>query len=208
MEKEDKKRKYFEVFGDTINQLNFFKNFSYLLLIVVIFETIIMSRTINKMPLVIRVDALGNTEKFENIKSALNVSAPEVNNFTQHFLQYWTAHNFYTFEDDLAKSFNMMSENYKRKASDYLAVNQVADYITANQIKTKLIISEILILKDAKKHINLKVKGTNEVRSYQNPEFFREEIFEYELSLKKVERTADAPWGLLIDSWNKSYFKK
>ena len=102
----------------------------------------------------------------------------------------------------------MMTENYRRKASDYLAANQIIDYIKTNQIKTKLIISEILILKDAKGYINLQVKGTNEVRSYQNPEFYREEIFEYELSLKKVKRTDKTPWGLLVDSWNKSYFKR
>jgi hypothetical protein len=208
MSEKEKKRKYFEVFGDTINQLNFFKNSTYLLLIIVIFGTIILSRSINKMPLVIRVDALGNTETFKDVKSALNVSPAEVNNFTQYFLQYWTAYNFYTHEDDMARAFNMMTENYTRKGSDYLATNQIVDYIKANQIKTKLIIQEILILKDTKGYINLKVKGTNEIRSYQNPEYFREEIFEYELSFKKVKRSDEMPWGLLVDSWAKSYFKK
>lgn len=201
-------RTYWEVFGDTINQLNWFKNVSLMLAGAVIFLSLALAKSINKMPLVIRVDALGNTESFKNVQSANATSAVEVNNFTQYFLQYWTAGNYYTLDDDLLKAFKMMTEGYQRKASDYLSTHGTVDNIKQNQIKTKMVISQIDILKDSKDFVNLKVKGTSEMRSYQAADFYREEIFEYELSLKKVERTVDTPWGLQVDSWNPSYFKK
>lgn len=201
-------RKYWEVFGDTINQLNWFKNVSILMAGAVIFLSLLLVKSMNKMPLVIRVDALGNAEAFKNIQSANPVTAIEVNNFTQYFLQYWAAGNYYTFDDDLTKAFKMMTEDYKRKAGDYLSTHGTMDYIKQNQVKTKMVISEMIILKDTKDYVNLKVKGTNEVKSYQAPDFYKEEIFEYELSLKKTERTENTPWGLLVDAWNASYFKK
>lgn len=201
-------RAYWEVFGDTVNQLNWFKNLSILLAGAVIFLSILMVQSMKKMPLVIRVDALGNAEAFKNVQSANPVTKAEINNFTQYFLQYWTAGNYYTLDDDLRKAFNMMTENYKRKASDYMSTQGMLDHIKQNQIKTKMLISEILVLKDSKEFVNLKVKGTTEIKSYQAADFYKEEIFEYELSLKKVERTEETPWGLLVDSWNPSYFKK
>ena len=202
------KRTYHEVWGEMANQLNLFKHLTLLFAGAVIFLAILLTKSINKMPLVIRVDALGNAEAFKDVQSANPVSAAEVNNFTQYFLQYWIAGNFYTYEDDLTKAFKMMSEGYQRKASDYLSTHGTMDYIKTIQVKTKMTISEMLILKDTKDYVNLKVKGTNEVRSYQAADFYKEEIFECELSLKKVERTENTPWGLLVDAWNVSYFKK
>lgn len=201
-------RKYYEVWGEMANQLNLFKHLTLLFAAAVIFLSILLTKSINKMPLVIRVDALGNAESFKDVQSANPVTAAEVNNFTQYFLQYWIAGNFYTYEDDLTKAFKMMSEGYQRKASDYLSTHGTMDYIKTNQVKTKMTISEMLILKDTKDYVNLKVKGTNEVRSYQAADFYKEEIFECELSIKKVERSENTPWGLLVDAWNVSYFKK
>lgn len=202
------RRPYWEVFGNTINQLEWFKNLSIIMAGAVIFLSILLVKSINKMPLVIRVDSLGNAEAFKNVKSANAVTTAEINNFTQYFLQYWTAGNYYTYEDDFRHAFKMMTENYQRKAADYMSTHGQVDYIKQNQIKTKMTISEIIILKDSKDFVNLKVKGTNEIRSYQAPDFFKEEIFDYELSLGKVERSENTPWGLLVDSWSPSYFKK
>ena len=201
-------RKYYEIWGETANQLNWFKNLAFLMAGAVIFLVILLTKSINKMPLVIRVDTLGAAKAFSNVQSANPVTAAEVNNFTQYFLQYWTAGNYYTYEDDLTKAYKMMTENYQRKAGEYLSTHSTMDYIKQNQIKTKMTISEMFILKDSENYVNLKVKGTNEVKSYQAPDFYKEEIFEYELSLKKVERTENTPWGLLVDAWNASYFKK
>lgn len=206
--KESPKRVYWEVFGDTVNLLNWFKNLSMILGGAVIFLSILLVQSMNKVPLVIRVDALGNAEAFKNVQSANPVTTAEINNFTQYFLQFWTAGNYYTYEDDFMKAFKMMTENYQRKATDYMSTQDLINHIKQNQVKTKMTISEILVLKDSREFVNLKVKGTNEIKSYQAPDFFREEIFEYELSLKKVERTVNTPWGLLVDSWNPSYFKK
>ena len=205
--KETKERKYFEVFGDTLNQLNLFKTLTLFLAAAVIFQTVIIKTTVKKPPLVIRVDQLGNADAFKNVQSLQKITAPEIINFTQYFLQYFTAYDLYTYKDNLDKAFSMATENCRQKLNDYFAINRVLDDIKNNQLKTKLNIVSIVIVKDAPDYANLKVKGTREVTSYQNPEFSRDIIFEDELSLKKVERTEKTPWGLMVDAWSESLYK-
>jgi len=203
-----KPRKYFEVFGDAINQLNLFKTLTVGLLMLCIFLVIIVRKSINKMPLVIRVDLLGNAETAKYNKSILAVSPAEISNFTQYFTQYFSAHNFYTYDEDFTKAFKMMTEDCQRKLNDYLTIKNVMNNIKSNQEKTKLTITEIRTVKDSPEYVNLKVKGNREIRSYQNADFYREEIFEAELSIKKVDRSEKTPWGLLVDSWSESLYKQ
>jgi len=202
-----KNRKYFEVFGDTLNQLNVFKTITFFLLAVVIFQTIIIKSVLKKPPLVIRVDQLGNAEAIKDVKSLLKITPPEIFNFTQYFLHYFIENNFYTYDEDFTKAFLMMTQQCQQRANDYLSVNRITEGIKSNQTKTKLNITDIRIVKDSPEYINLKVKGTREVRSYQNSDFYKEIVFEDELSLKKVDRTDKTPWGLLVDAWNETLFK-
>lgn len=201
-------QKYFEIFGETINQLNFFKTVTVFLLMLCIFLTVIVRKSVNKLPLVIRVDSLGYAETSKYDKSILTVSPAEISNFTQYFTQYFSAHNFYTYDEDFTKAFLMMTEDCQRKLNDYLTIKNVINNIKSNQEKTKLTITEIRTVKDSSEYVNLKVKGNREIRSYQNADFYREEIFESELSIKKVERTEKTPWGLLVDSWSESLYKQ
>ena len=200
-------RKYFEVFGDTLNQLNIFKTITLFLLAVVIFQTIIIKTAQKKPPLVIRVDQLGNAEAFKDVKSLQKITPPEIFNFTQYFLHYFIENNFYTYDDDFTKAFLMMTQNCRQRMNDYLNVNKITDGIKDNQLKTKLNITDIRIVKDSPEYINIKVRGTREVKSYQNADFYKEIVFEDELSLKKVERTEKTPWGLMVDAWNESLYK-
>ncbi|MDD5688535.1 MAG: VirB8/TrbF family protein [Elusimicrobia bacterium] len=205
---EQKPSKYFEIFGDTINQLNFLKKCCFFLIMLAIFESIIIVKSINKLPLVLHVDSIGNAQVVKYDKSILAVSPIEVSNFTQYFIQYFSAYDFHAYDDNFTRAFKMMTEECQRKLNDYLTINNVVDNIKSNQLKTTLKISNITTINDSKDWIDLKVKGTREVRSYQNTDFNREEIFEAEMSIKKVKRTENTPWGLLVDAWSETLFKK
>jgi len=205
--KQEQTRKYFEVFGDTLNQTNIFKTIIFALLAVAVFQTIIIKTALKKPPLVIRVDQLGNAEAFNDVKSLQKITPPEVFNFTQYFLHYFVENNFYTYDDDFTKAFLMMTQNCQQRLNDYLNVNRVADGIKNNQLKTKLNITDIRIVKDSPDYINIKVRGTREVKSYQNADFYKEIVFEDDLSLKKVDRTERTPWGLMVDAWSEALYK-
>ena len=201
------KRKYFEVFGDTISMLSTFKTLTVFLVMLCIFQVILISKLIRKPPLVIRVDSLGNVNAYKDVPTDQSVSPIEVSNFTQYFLQYFMSNNLYTYDEDYKRAFKMMTLNCQTKLNDYLTINNIVENIKINQIKSKLNVSEIVTVKDSPEYVNLKIKGTNEVSSYSKPDYFREEIFEVEMSIKKVRRTFDIPWGLLVDSWTIQYYK-
>ena len=203
-----KKRKYFEVFGDSLNELTFLRKITLFLIMIVIFQTVIIVRSINKNPLVIRVDALGNANAYKDVDFTQTISPAEVSNFTQYFLQYFTAHNFYTYDEDFTRAFKMMTPNAQRKLNNELTKNQTVDKIKKFQLKTKLIISEINIEKDSPEYINLRVRGTRDIQSYENLDLYKEEIFEDKIVLKKITRSEKTPWGLLVDNFNEELFKK
>lgn len=203
-----KKRKYFEVFGDSLNELTFLRKITLFLIMVVIFQTIIIVKSINKKPLVIRVDSLGNANAYKDIESVQAVSPAEVSNFTQYFLQYFTAHNFYTYDEDFTRAFKMMAPNAQRKLNNELIKNKTVNKIKTAQLKTKLTISEINIEKDSPEYINLRVRGTRDIQSYENLDLYKEEIFEDKMVLKKIKRSEKTPWGLLVDNFSEELFKK
>lgn len=203
-----KERKYWEIWGDVINMSNFLKIALLFSIMLNIFLSIITKKSLNKSPLVIRVDSLGNASAFENIESDQYPSAIEISNFTQYFLQYFTSYNYYTYDEDFTRAFRMMTRPCQIKLNDYLTTAKIVDTIKNEQLKIKVIISEIVTVKDSPEFSNLKIKGVNEVRSYKNPEYYKEEIFEYELTINKVKRSEQTPWGLLVDSFGVSFFKR
>lgn len=207
-QKETPTRKYYEYFSDSLSSIQASRLREYTYWFVIIMLLVMLSRSLNKPPLVIRVDSLGNAQAFTNVPSLQNVTPAEIANFTQYFLQYFTAHNFYTYDDDFTRAFKMMTPAATQKLNDYLGVHEIVDTIKSNQFRTKLTITDITTIKDSAAYINLKVKGTREIRSYQNAAYYREEYFEDELSIKKVDRTEATPWGLLVDSWSEALYKK
>jgi type IV secretory pathway TrbF-like protein len=203
----ESERKYFEVFGDSLNQIEFFKTLTLLLAGLCFFLLLTLKTTFKKPPLVIRVDQLGETQALRNVKSQSAVSAPEISNFTSYFLQYCTAWNYYTYETDLDRALQMSTQEYQQKLKDLIQNEQITQRIQKDQLKIKLTISEIIVENDTPKFTKVKVKGFREIRSYQNAGLVQEIIFESSLILKKVERTTKTPWGLLADNWSESLYK-
>jgi len=200
-------RKYFEVFGDTLAELRFFKTLTICLTALAIYLTVVVANLAKRPPLVIRVDEVGRAEAVKDYRAAAGVSAPEISNFTQHFLQYFTAWNAYTFDEDFERAFRMMTRECQQKMNDYLASNRIPDQIKNGQLKVKLNITEIAVEKDTPEFVSLKVRGNRLVESYRPDEPAREVVFEDRLMLSKVRRTESAPWGLLVNEWAESLFK-
>lgn len=206
--KEKKDRKYYEVWSDTLNLLNFFRTLTIALVAIIVFLVVMLRQATKKPPLVVRVDKIGQTQAVKDWSSEILVSPPEIANFTQTFMEFFTAYDFYTYDNMFKKAFKMMTLEYQRKADEYLQAKRIIEGIKQAQYKTKMNISKIEIIKDSREATILKVKGYREVCSYANPDFFKEVVFESELALKKVSRTYDTPWGLLVDAYNETVIKE
>jgi len=200
-------RKYFEIWGDSLKELDFFKTLTIALVGLCIFLTVVTVRALKKMPLVIRVDQLGHATAVENVKSNQVVSEIEIFNFAQHFLQNFIAWNVYTCDDDFEKAFKMMSLECQDKMNTYLTSNNIPTQIKEGKLKIKLNITEMIVEKDSPQFVVLKIKGNREVKSYDDQAMNKTVIFEDTLTLKRLPRSTKTPWGLLVDNWSESIYK-
>ncbi|MFA5858190.1 MAG: VirB8/TrbF family protein [Elusimicrobiota bacterium] len=200
-------RKYYEVWGDTLNMLNFLKTIIIILLFIITGLVLLLRQSNNKPPLVITVDKLGQPQAVKNWESQVSITVPELSNFTQTFIDQFTAYDYYTYMENFKKAFKLMTPDCQKKMDTYLAANTVVDQITQSQYKTKVVLSKIDIVKDSKYVVSVKVKGYREVTSYLNPSFSKDIVFETDLVYKKVPRTLETPWGVLVDYYNETIFK-
>jgi len=207
-EKNKKQKKYYEAWGDTLNALHLFRTLCIVLVFAVIGLVLLLKQAVVKPPLVVKVSELGQPTIVTNYQSEVSVSPPEVLNFVQTFIDLFTGHNYYTYDENFRKSFKMMTLECQKKMDEYLTTNKIIDQIKQAQYKTKVNISVVDITKDSKEAVFVKLKGYREVLSYLNPEFKKEIFFETDLVLKKVNRQIQTPWGLLVDHYKETIFKE
>jgi len=203
-----KERKYFEIFGDSVNQVMFLRSLVIILAIIIVFLITMLSRSVNKLPLVVKVDKMGHAEAIENWESSAAVSVPEIANFMQTFTSLWLGWDYYTYLEDFTKAASMMTEAQQKNAQEYLNANKVDEQIKAVQSRSKVYITQIEVKKDSKESVLAAVRGYREVYSYINPGFKKESVFEIEIVAKKVKRTNKTPWGLLVDYYKEDVFKE
>jgi len=206
--KEKTQRKYYEVWGDTLNLLYFLRTLVIILSALCIYLTILLKKASDKPPILIKVDSIGQTQAIKDWQSQTAVTEPEVVNFTTTFIEYFTGYDFYTSDNNFKKAFKMMTLQYQKKADEFLQSNRIVESINEAQYKTKVNISKIEVLKDTPQNLILKIKGYREQKSYLNPDFYKEIIFEGELVLSKIKRTLDSPWGLLVDNYSETIIKE
>ncbi|MDI6640711.1 MAG: VirB8/TrbF family protein [Elusimicrobiota bacterium] len=207
-DKQKPQRKYYEVWGDTMNLVYFLRTIVIILSALCIYLALMLKKASDKLPLVIKVDEIGQVQAVPNWQSKVAVSEPEIANFTQTFMELFTAYDFYTYDDSFRKAFKMMTPQYQKKADEFMQSNRTVESIQQAQYKTKVNISKIEILKDTPQNVILKIKGYREQRSYLNPDFYKEIIFESELVLSKIKRDFQKPWGLLVENYSETIIKE
>ena len=201
-------RRFFEVFGDALNENVFLRNLVIILGGGCLLLTIAVARLADKPPLVIRVDNIGEPFAFTNIKVQNAVTGPEVRNFTEHFTRYLLAWDLYTQARDIDTAFRMMTPTAAQKAYQKLNDMNAEPFAKEHSLRTTLQITQIDVEKDTPDIVRVKVRGTRIYSSYTDKEFKKETTFEDTFVAKKVDRTLKTPWGLLVDDWQESIFKE
>lgn len=201
-------RKYFEIWGDSLRQLEWLKIVCLLLIGADILLMILLAKSSRKLPLVIRVDSLGQVQASEHYSINARITDVEIYNFAQTFLQNFLAWNAYTCDEDFERAFHLMTLECQDKLNKYLATNNIPQQIKENKLKVKLNITELTIEKDSPQFLILKVKGNRELNSYLDQSEAKLIIFEDTLTIERVSRSMKTPWGLLVNDWTESIFKQ
>ncbi len=163
---------------------------------------------LQRPPIVIRVDGVGQAQFLGDSSRQPAVSEAEVKNFLTLFEKFFTELNFYTYNSDLKLAFSMMTQEFQSKANEQIKRGGIVETVKGNQSKTTLTLTEIKVLKDTPQFLDCHVKGYREIDSYKPDGAKSEVVFEDDVVLKKIPRSATAPYGVLVQDWGESVFKK
>lgn len=205
--KEKRERKYYEIWGDAFHTISFMRSVIIILAGICVFLVIMLQRADNKPPIVVKVDKLGYAEAITDWQSKSNVTPPEVVDFIKTFVKYYTAYDYYTFNDDIKEAYNMMTKGGQELANQFLQKNNVAEMLKALQPRTRINIAKVRIEKNTTACITAKATAYKEICSYGS-DFKKEVIIEAEIILKKVKRTHQHPHGLVVEAYTETVLEE
>lgn len=175
---------------------------------VALLALILLKVLIGRPPVVIRIDGNGSVQAATDSGAQSPVSEAEIKNFLTLFEGFFTELNFYTYDSELKSSFKMMTSDFQKTAQAMLVSNGTLDNLKANESKTTLTLTEIKIIRDAPMVLECHVKGFREIGSYKPDGKQSEVVFEDDVVLRKVPRAEQAPYGVLVEDFNESVFKR
>jgi hypothetical protein len=200
-------RKYFEVWGEALESVQFLKKLSLGLVLSNAMLLILADRVLRKPPLVIRVSEVGRAEAIHDVEMLAQVTKPEVLNFVNLFLKYYLERNVYTWKDNLVLAGQMMTPEFRAKMGRDAGFDQETMLLETQKLTSKLQISNVSVTRVTSDHILVSVRGWRQVTSYTDPKFLKETVFEVDLSLRKVPRSMKSPYGLLVDAYKQTDFR-
>ena len=159
-------------------------------------------------PVVIKVDGNGQSVALAGTDRQPPVGEAEVRNFLAIFERFFIELNAYTYDADLRLAFTMMTPEFQAKANDLLKRENTVENLKTNQTKMTLFLTELRVLRDTPEVFECKVKGYRQVGSYKPDAAAGEVVFEHDIVLRKVPRSQQSPYGILVEDFHESVFKR
>lgn len=170
----------------------------------IVYVRVLMSRP----PVVIALDGGGRAQVVTGVDLQPPVGEPEVHNFLALFEHFFLELNVYDYDSQLRLAYTMMAPEFRPKADDLLKRGGVIDALKANQTKTSLFLTELRIVRDTPEVYECKIKGYRQLNSFKPDAPASEIVFEHDIVLRKVPRSEQTPYGLLVEDFRESLFKK
>jgi type IV secretory pathway TrbF-like protein len=199
---------YYEVWGGLESANKALWTALWLAVTVAILALVLLRVQSRRPPVVIKVDAGGQSVALTGVDREPPVGEAEVRNFLALFERFFIELNAYTYDADLRLAFTMMSPEFQAKANDMLKRENTVENLKANQTKTTLFLTELKVLRDTPQVFECKVKGYRQMGSYKPDGTSGEVVFEHDVVLLKVPRSQQSPYGILVQDFHESVFKR
>lgn len=199
---------YYEVWGGLESANKALWTALWLAVTVAILALALLRVQSRRPPVVIKVDGSGQSMTLAGVDREPPVGEAEVRNFLSLFERFFIELNAYTYDADLRLAFTMMTPEFQSKANDMLKRENTVENLKANQTKTTLFLTELRVLRDTPQVFECKVKGYRQVASYKPDAAAGEVVFEHDIVLLKVQRSQQSPYGILVQDFHESVFKR
>ena len=177
-------------------------------ILVVILCLLLLRSAALKPPIVIRVTDAGEAQVVPNPGRQPPVSAAELKNFLSLFERFFTGLNAYTYDADLRLAFSMMSPAFQSKAGDLLKKEGTIETVKANQERITLTLTDFKVIRDTPDILECRILGSRQIGTYKQDGVPGEVVFEDDVILRKLPRSEKAPYGILVEDYHESIFKK
>lgn len=205
---EKMKRRYYEVFGDLEAEAEFLK-LTTLLLVTLLFFTLFGAFMLAKRPpVVIRVDQVGRAEAIQDLEANNAPTDYEIFDFAKSFTRRFRELNSYTLASDTAEAWNRMSARYQKIADRDLVESGFFARFNQTGLYTRIEFKEETIERDTPEYARVSLIGVRTIVSYNDPSYKESSLFKAELLLKKVPRSREIPWGLLLEDYREILLNK
>jgi len=168
---------------------------------------IVLRIIVTKPPVVIRVESTGSATAIRPADLHSPVSGAEVKNFLALFERFYFGLNVYTHEENLNLAFSMMTPAFQKKANESLQKAGTVDILKAERQRIRVLLGQLDIVRETDTLLECRIKGTREVGSFSPEKPVTEVIFEHTAILRKVPRSAKAPYGVLVEDLRESLYK-
>jgi type IV secretory pathway TrbF-like protein len=199
---------YYEVWGGLESANKALWTALWLAITVAILALALLRVQLRRAPVVIKVDGSGQSVALSGTDRQPAVGEAEVRNFLAIFERFFIELNTYTYDADLRLAFTMMTPDFQSKANDLLKRENTIENLKSNQTKMTLFLTELRVIRDTPEIFECKVKGYRQVGSYKPDAVASEVVFEHDVVLRKVPRSEQSPYGILVEDFHESVFKR
>ncbi len=205
---EKMKRRYWEVFGDLEAQVEFLK-IANILLLTLLFLAFFGSFVLAKRsPVVIRVDEAGKAEAIRDLDTNNAPTDYELFDFAKTFTRRFRELNSYTLSSDTAEAWNRMGMRYQKIANRDLVDSGFFARFHETGLYTRIEFKEEKIERNTAQIAQVSLIGVRTISSYHDAGYKDSSLFKAELLLKKVPRSREIPWGVLVEDYREILLNK
>ncbi|MFW0883545.1 hypothetical protein ACMCNP_00555 [Candidatus Acidulodesulfobacterium sp. H_13] len=193
-------RLFYEIWGDLESQNTMLKIVVVLMFLIAgisIFTSFYTYET-NRIPIVIRVNEVGNAQVLKDLPFDNRVGTGEIVYFSKSFVREFTGFNSLMIKTELSMALNKMSLNYGKGTLSMIARSKFVQKMEKADITSEIKFKKIRLIKQTVNHDELRLYVIRTVVSNSNPAIKSSTAYEDKLILKRVKRSIQYPFGLEV----------
>ena len=193
-------RLFYEIWGDLEAQNTTLK-------IIIVLMSLITSTSLltafytykaNRIPVVIRVNSVGNAKVLRNLPFNNKTGMGEIVYFSKSFVREFTGFNSIMIKTELSRALNKMSETYGKKTLRAIIRSRFVQKMEKADITSKIKFKKIKLIKQTVNHDELKLYVIRTVISNSDTSAKNAAAYEDKLILKRIKRSVQYPFGLEV----------
>ncbi len=193
-------RLFYEIWGDLEAQNTALKIVIILMSLIAAISlfTAFYTYKANRVPVVIRVNSVGNAEVLRNLPFNNKTGMGEIVYFSKSFVREFTGFNSIMIKTELSRALNKMSETYGKKTLDMIIRSKFIQKMEKAGITSEIKFKKIKLIKQTVNHDELKLYIIRTVISNSDTSIKNSAAYEDKLILKRIKRSVQFPFGLEV----------